>query len=133
MREPSLRESKLRVGNDLEVFMEKVGDVSLVLTSGFKLALKDTFYVPSFRRNLILVSCLDKLGFTFTFGDRKINLTLNSQIVGYGSLVDGLYKLSLDFDNVCSSLVVESFVAKRSKIEEKSKPRCFRNAFETFS
>ena len=78
LREPSLRESKLRVRNDLKVFVEKVGDISLVLASGFELVLKDTFYVPSFRRYLILVSCLDKLGFTFTFGDRKTNLMLNS-------------------------------------------------------
>lgn len=44
MREPSLRESKLKVGNDLEVIVESVGDVSLVLGSGFELVLKDTFY-----------------------------------------------------------------------------------------
>jgi len=106
------------VGNDLEVFVDKAGDISLVLASRFELVLNDTFNLPSFRRNLILVSCLDKLGFTFTFSVRKINLMLNSQIVGFGSSVDGLYKLSLDPDNVSSSLV-ESFVAKRSKIEEK--------------
>ena len=45
---------------------------------------------------------------------------LNSQIIGYGSLVEGLYKLSLDFDHISSSLVVENSVAKRSKVEEKS-------------
>ncbi|RDX97259.1 hypothetical protein CR513_19989, partial [Mucuna pruriens] len=49
---------------------------------------KDTFYVDSSSRNLIFVSCLDKLGFSFTFGERKINLMLKSQIIGYGSLVD---------------------------------------------
>ena len=34
--------------------------------------------------------------------------------------MDDLYKLSLDFDNISSSLVVENFVAKSSKVEEKS-------------
>ena len=53
--------NKLRVGNDLEVCVEKVGDVNLVLASRFEFVLKDTFYVPSFRRNLIYVSCIDKL------------------------------------------------------------------------
>ena len=120
MREPNLRESKLRVENDLEVCIDKVGDVSLVLAYEFELVLKDTFYVPSFRRNWISISCLDKLGFSFTFGDRKINPMLNFQIIGYGSLVDGLYKLSLDFNNISSSIVVENFIAKRSKVEEKS-------------
>ena len=37
-----------------------VGDVILIIDSGFRLMLKDTFYVPSFRRNLVSVSCLYK-------------------------------------------------------------------------
>ena len=63
-----------------------------------------------YRRNLISISLLDELGFsfTFTFGRSKISMTLNSQVIGYGILVDGLYKLSLNN------------VAKRSKVEEKS-------------
>lgn len=119
-RRPNLRERKLRVGNDLKVIMDLVGDISLILGSDFELALKDTFYVPSFRRNLILVFCLDKFRFQFTFYDGKINLILNSQIVGNGILLDSLYKLSLDCDNISSSLNVESSIAKRSKIREKS-------------
>lgn len=117
---PNLRESKLRVGIDIEVIVELVRDVILVLGSGFEFVLKDTFYVPSFRRNLISVSCLDKFGFQFTFYDRKINLMLNSQVVGNGILLDGLYKLSLDCDMISSSFNVESFIAKRFKIREKS-------------
>ena len=64
--------------------IEKVGDVNLVLAYGFELVLKDTFYLHSFRRKSIFVSCLEKLGFSFTFGDKKMNLMLNSQIIGYG-------------------------------------------------
>jgi hypothetical protein len=40
LREPSPRESKLRVGNDLAIAVESVGDVSIVLDSGFELVLK---------------------------------------------------------------------------------------------
>jgi len=47
-------------------------------------------------------------------------MILNYIIIDYGSLVDGLYKLPLDSDNISSSLVVENFVAKRSKAEEKT-------------
>ena len=119
-REPSLRESKLRVGNYFEVVVEKVGDVTLVLSSDFELVLKNTFYIPSFRRNLISVICLDRQGFKFTIGDDKINLMLDSQIVGYGSIDGVLYKLFLASDNIPSSLVVENSIAKRSKVEEKS-------------
>ena len=117
LREPSMKEIKLRVANDLEICVEKVRDVNLVLAFGFELVLKDTFYVLSFRINLIYVSCLDNLGFNFTCSDRKINMMLNSQIIGYEFLVDGLYKLSLDLNNILSSLVVKNYVAKRFKVE----------------
>ena len=85
----------------------------------FELVLKNTFYVPSFRRNLISISLLDELGFSFTFCSRKISMALNSQVIGHGILFDGLYKLSLTSNNLASSFVVENNVAKRSKVEEK--------------
>ena len=47
------------MGNNEKVDVMFVGDVILILDYGFKLMLKDTFYVPSFRRNLVFVSCLD--------------------------------------------------------------------------
>ena len=37
-----------------------VGYVILILDSSFRLMLKYTFYVPSFKRNLVSVSCLYK-------------------------------------------------------------------------
>ena len=52
---------RLVVKGYAQVCVEKVGDVNLVLASRFEFVLKDTFYVPSFRRNLIYVSCIDKL------------------------------------------------------------------------
>ena len=50
-------ESRLTVGNNEKADVVFVGDVILILDSGFRLMLKDTFYVPSFRRNLVFVSC----------------------------------------------------------------------------
>src|SRR4030042_2345132 len=58
-RDLSLRERNLSIGNDLMVTVELVVDVSIVLDSVFELVLKDTFYVPYFRKNLIFVSLLD--------------------------------------------------------------------------
>ncbi|RDX90332.1 hypothetical protein CR513_27820, partial [Mucuna pruriens] len=63
----------------------------------------DMFDYTFNKRNLNSFSCLDKLGFSFTFGERKINLMLNFQVIGYGSLVDDLYKLSLTSNNIHSS------------------------------
>ena len=69
---------------------------------------------------MIFVPCLDKLGFHFNFGDGKLILMFDFQGVGYGYLVDDLYKLSLVSDSLSSSLNVENAISKRPKTEEKS-------------
>ncbi|KAG6494607.1 hypothetical protein ZIOFF_042367 [Zingiber officinale] len=51
-------ERNILVRNGNKVPVEAVGTLPLVLESGFKLDLFDTFYVPSITRNLILVSRL---------------------------------------------------------------------------
>ena len=45
-RKPNQDESKLTVGNNEKADVVFVGDVILILDSGFRLMLKDTFYVP---------------------------------------------------------------------------------------
>ena len=54
--------------------------------------LENTFYVPSFSRNLVSVSRLVKVGFSFLFENSTFSLSKNKAIIGYGSLIDGLYK-----------------------------------------
>ena len=55
----------------------------------------ETFAVPSFRRNLISISSLDKFGFSCSFGNNKVSLYQNSNMVGSGSLIDNLYMLDV--------------------------------------
>ena len=57
--------------------------------------LNETFVVPSFRRNLVSISVLDKFGYSCSFGNNKFSLFQNSNLVGTGSLsyVDNLYML----------------------------------------
>jgi hypothetical protein len=59
------------------------------------LDLYDTFVVPSFRRNLIFISALDKLDFFCSFGDGKFSLYRHSNMVasGFMSVMDNLYAL----------------------------------------
>ena len=72
--------------------VEAVGTFRLILESGFVLDLENTFYVPSFSRNLVSVSRLVTVGFSFLFENSTFSLFKNKAIVGYGPLVDGLYK-----------------------------------------
>ena len=99
--------------------MEFVGDVILVLETGFKLTLFNTFYVPSFRRNLVSISQLDHLGFSFVIKDFGINLIFNYEIIGTCRLSFGLYLMCLKpiEDNVFH---VESITPKRPLSKEQS-------------
>jgi hypothetical protein len=63
-------ERTIRVANGEEVKVEAIEELPLEINNGFTLYLHDIFYVPSMRRNLISVSCLDDDGFDCLF-DKK--------------------------------------------------------------
>ena len=80
-----------------------------------------TYVVPSFRRNLVSISILDKFGYTCSFGNNKSSLFQNSNLVGIGSLsyVDNLYML----DTVASyheTLQLSTQGVKRKLTDENS-------------
>ena len=75
--------------------METIGTYKLVLRSGLVLVLEKTFYVPSFSRNLILISTLVPFGYSFKFSDISLSLFYKSDLVGFGTLSNGLYCLNL--------------------------------------
>ncbi|MCV5003951.1 hypothetical protein OFM39_30305, partial [Escherichia coli] len=59
-RKPNDAERRIYVGDGKSVEVEAIGHFRLLLSTGYYLDLIDTFVVPSFRRNLVSVSCLDK-------------------------------------------------------------------------
>ncbi|KAK9168418.1 hypothetical protein Syun_000558 [Stephania yunnanensis] len=73
-----------------------VGTCILKLSSGFILNLDNVFYVPNFSRNLISVSKLLYLGFRFNFSRTSFDLIFKSNIVGHGTLLNGLFCLNLE-------------------------------------
>ena len=64
-RKPIDAERYIYVGNGEPVKVEAIGHFRLLLRTGSYLDLKDTFIVPSFRRNLVSISTLDKSGYFF--------------------------------------------------------------------
>ena len=54
----------------------------LELNDGFVLKLTDVLYVPSLRRNLISVSCLDDDVFDCHFGNGQYKIMFNHKCVG---------------------------------------------------
>lgn len=58
-----------RVANGIEAPLEAIENLSLPSDDGFVPLLKDVLFVPSLRRNLILVSKLDEQNIHCHFGD----------------------------------------------------------------
>ena len=105
---PTDGERFIYVGNGNKVAVKAIGLFRLQLDSGCTLDLEETFVVPSFRRNLISISCLrnlisisclDKFGYCCSFGNGIVSLYLNSKVIGTGSLIDKLYKLNIKATN----------------------------------
>jgi hypothetical protein len=69
-RTMSRGERTIRVTNGEEAEVEVIGELLLEISNGFTLYLYDVLYVPSMRRNLIFVSCLDDDGFDCLFGKK---------------------------------------------------------------
>ena len=92
-RKPNDNERYIYVGDGKTVQVETIGVFRLLLKTGFYLDLYETFVVPSFRRNLISISALDKFGYFCSFGNEKFELFHDSKLVGSGSLMhyDNLY------------------------------------------
>jgi len=62
----------------------------------YHLDLMDTFYVPSITRNLISLSKLDVVGYSFKFRIGYFSLFKRTCMIGSGTLYDDSYKLNLD-------------------------------------
>jgi len=84
------------MGNREKVPMEVVGTNRLILETGFYLDLMNTFYVPSISRNLVSLSKLDVVGYSFKFGNGCFSLYQCTYLIGSGTLYEGLYRLNLD-------------------------------------
>jgi transposase InsO family protein len=92
-RKPNDVERYIYVGDGKTVEVEAIGKFRLLLKTGLYLDLNETFIVPSFRRNLISISALDKSGYSCSFGNGKFSLFYDSKLSGSGSLsgYDNLY------------------------------------------
>ena len=114
-------ERYIYVGDGNPVEVEAIGTFRLLLRTGFYLDLIETHVVPSLRRNLVYVPILDTSGYCCSFGNGKVILYQNSNLVGYGSLLryDNLYLL----DTIASfneSLHVSAVGIKRKLTSENS-------------
>lgn len=117
----SPNEHYLFMGNRVKVPVEGVGTYHLVLETGYQLYLFQTLYVPSVSRNLVSLSKLDSVGYSFKFGNGCFSLLKNYQFIGSGFSCDGLCKFKLDNLFAEALLTVHHNIGtKRSMIYESS-------------
>ena len=100
LRQPVGSEQNVLSGNKVSSHVESIRTCSLVLDNGYVLDLERTFHIPSFSRNLILVSRLVPLGYSFKFSDYNFNLFCKSELIGNGVLSNGLFSINLQYNAV---------------------------------
>jgi hypothetical protein len=117
-------ERTIRVANCGEAEVEAIRELPLEISNDFPLYLHDILYVPSMRRILIFVSCLDDDGFDCLFGKRQCLITFNNEVAGRAFRLDNLYLLSIkDSINVVSSkndVNISSSKNKHKRIDDVS-------------
>ena len=94
--------------NKMRSHVEAIGTCNLVLSSGFLLNLEKTFYILSFSRSLISVSRVVPLGYSFNFYETSLNLFYKSNLVGNGTLFDGLFFINLQNDTTNNTMHVHT-------------------------
>ena len=93
-------EVELRMGNSARVAAVALGVVNLMLPSRDYLSLEECHYVPSIVKNIISISCLDKMGYTLISKDQCCSIYLGSKLVVAAPLVNGLYLIDVSSYNL---------------------------------
>ncbi|KAF7839831.1 Retrovirus-related Pol polyprotein from transposon TNT 1-94 [Senna tora] len=120
-RKPTSSEQYIYSGNKMGSLVEAIGTCKLILNSGFVLILDRTFYVPSFSRNLISISKLVPLGYSFEFSNNMFKLFFKSNIVGNGTMSDGLFRVQLQDNTSYDTMHASSSISiKRCATNENS-------------
>ena len=94
--------------NKMHSHVEAIGTCSLVLSSGFLLNLEKTFYIPSVSRSLISVLRVVPLGYSFSFYETSLSLFYKSNLVGNGTLFDGVFFINLQNDTTNNAMHVHT-------------------------
>ena len=81
-RSPISLEQYTYMGEGTRVPVDFLGVVKLELSTGNFLKLHDVAYIPLIRRTLISLPILDRFGYSFLFGTRKVKLYRVPLLIG---------------------------------------------------
>ena len=84
-------EVDLRVGDGGSVSTTSIGTISLSMPTGLVLVLNNVYCAPTFCRNIISISQLDREGYWFSIDNGTFSIFMNDVCYGNATLVGGLY------------------------------------------
>ena len=87
------------------LFRSRSGEIDLKFTYGCVLTLKDVFYTPFIRKDLMSSFLLNKVGFKQTMESDNYVITKNGLFVGKGYVCDTMFKLNVKNNKASTSLV----------------------------
>ena len=87
------------MGNGARVVAMVLRVMDLKLSSKYFLSLEESSYVHSIVKNIISISCLDKMGYTLIIEDTFCSIYLRSKLVATTPLVNGLYLINVSSEN----------------------------------
>ena len=110
------------MGDVTKVQVDFLRVVRLQLSIGMFFEFQDVAYIPSIRRNMILVPILDMLGYSFLFGTLKVKMYHDSLLIGTRVLCGSLYRLELSALPLFSATLTVNIASssKRLRLNEKS-------------
>lgn len=82
------------VGNGMKCDIIGKGDISLKMSNGSQLTLKEVRHIPDLKRNLISAGMLDRDGYHVIFGSNQWKVTKGSSVIAKGQKGESLYTFS---------------------------------------
>ena len=112
------RSLSLQTGDSSFVVAEAVRDVYLYFDKFRFILLKDYFYVPNFRRNLISIACLIKDSYSVSFS-KRVDIRKNKSFI-YSRWMDGnLYLIKPKMYSLLDTELIDN--SKRLKVSHSNK------------
>ena len=86
---------------------ELLGSVNLKLSYINFISLEESYYVPCIVKNIISVSCLDKMGYALNFKTTCYSIYFGSKLVATTPLVNGLYMIDVSSYNLLNDIALK--------------------------
>ncbi|MCO5590742.1 hypothetical protein L7F22_044717 [Adiantum nelumboides] len=112
----------ITLGDSYSCDIVGIGVIAMVMANGVRFTIYKVHHVPALTQNLILVGCLDDLGYKVTFHQQSCRIAKGHLILAHGSKVGTLYPLYVsDTNSVLSVIELPTVALWHSRLGHMSK------------